>query len=168
MAVANPQPIVRFTVDGPPVPWERPGAYPDVNGEGKPTVRFYARSAKKSPLPAYKEAIQKLANAHRMRLKDWPAAGAYEVDLLFVCPRDWAPKGTLPPRGPRAWMADKPDADNFTKGVLDALNKILWKDDRQACDLRVVKVYAASDERPHTVVAVRPKGDILPGLDTMF
>lgn len=36
----------------------------------------------------------------------------------------------------------KPDADNYAK-VLDALNLIVWSDDSQIVDLRVVKFYGA-------------------------
>lgn len=36
----------------------------------------------------------------------------------------------------------KPDADNYAK-VLDALNLIVWADDSQIVDLRVVKFYGA-------------------------
>lgn len=36
----------------------------------------------------------------------------------------------------------KPDADNYAK-VLDALNLIVWTDDSQIVDLRVVKFYGA-------------------------
>ncbi len=37
----------------------------------------------------------------------------------------------------------RPDADNYLKCV-DALNGIVWVDDGQICDVRVVKVYDAS------------------------
>ena len=39
----------------------------------------------------------------------------------------------------------KPDADNIAKAVLDALNGILWHDDKQVCQLAVHKVYADRD-----------------------
>lgn len=164
----KPQPVIRFEVSGSPAQWERPRARAGVNGEGKPTIHFFHRKRKESPMKTYKESIQKLADAYRKLAKGWPIDGPYEVDLLFVCPRDLAPAGTLPAKGPRAWMPVKPDADNYAKCVLDALNKWLWKDDQQVVDLRVTKVYAASDEMPHTVIRVKPKGQSVPGLDTMF
>ena len=39
----------------------------------------------------------------------------------------------------------KPDADNIAKAVLDALNGILWFDDKQVCQLSIHKVYADRD-----------------------
>jgi Holliday junction resolvase RusA-like endonuclease len=166
MAVAKPQPVIIYAVPGAPAPWERPRAR--VGKEGEPRVVFFKRKRSESPLKTYQEAFVDLGKAHRNRTKGWPLDGVYEVDLLFVCPRDLAPAGLLPAKGPRAWMGKKPDLDNYVKGVLDALNKVLWKDDQQVVDLRVVKVFAASDERPHTKFAARPKGDRLPGLDCMF
>ena len=37
----------------------------------------------------------------------------------------------------------KPDADNIAKAVCDALNGVIWKDDSQVFDIRVVKRWAA-------------------------
>lgn len=36
----------------------------------------------------------------------------------------------------------RPDCSNLAKGVEDALNGVVWKDDSQIIDLRVVKQYA--------------------------
>lgn len=46
----------------------------------------------------------------------------------------------------------KPDLDNAVKLASDALNKIVWKDDAQICDLHVTRRYA---EIPQTVLTVR-------------
>ncbi|MBZ9706116.1 RusA family crossover junction endodeoxyribonuclease [Mesorhizobium sp. ESP7-2] len=46
----------------------------------------------------------------------------------------------------------KPDWDNFGK-ILDSMNLIVWADDAQIVDGRVVKWYSA---RPRMVVVVRP------------
>ena len=47
----------------------------------------------------------------------------------------------------------KPDADNLAKLVCDALNGIVWHDDRQIVDLRVTKNYSAE---PRTVINIEP------------
>ncbi|OES46197.1 hypothetical protein BA724_16375 [Domibacillus iocasae] len=38
----------------------------------------------------------------------------------------------------------KPDVDNYVKGIKDALNKVIWKDDSQVVDLNVSKFYSES------------------------
>ena len=49
------------------------------------------------------------------------------------------------------WPTGKPDLDNVAKLVLDAINKIVFNDDAQVIELRVLKFYAAS---PSTNVTV--------------
>jgi len=46
------------------------------------------------------------------------------------------------PKTRPVWPTTRPDADNYGKLVLDALNGILWRDDSQVVDLRIRKVYA--------------------------
>ena len=40
----------------------------------------------------------------------------------------------------------KPDADNVVKSVLDALNKLIYKDDSQVTDLLVHKYYSEEEK----------------------
>lgn len=42
------------------------------------------------------------------------------------------------------WPTSKPDPDNIMKG-LDALNEVVFRDDKQIVDARVIKSYS---ERP--------------------
>jgi Holliday junction resolvase RusA-like endonuclease len=46
----------------------------------------------------------------------------------------------------REWHTVKPDADNVGKAVCDALNGVLWIDDRQIVTLAVFKQYASRGE----------------------
>ncbi|MEO5302936.1 RusA family crossover junction endodeoxyribonuclease [Enterococcus cecorum] len=46
----------------------------------------------------------------------------------------------------------KPDADNYAKGILDAMKGIIWQDDGQVTDLIARKYYS---ERPRVEVAIR-------------
>lgn len=50
--------------------------------------------------------------------------------------KDWAP----------VYKIAKPDSDNLAKGVCDALNGLVWKDDSQVVELHIVKMFA-SDTR---------------------
>lgn len=46
----------------------------------------------------------------------------------------------------------KPDADNAAKIVMDALNGILYRDDKDVVSLSVVKRYASKDEVAHVAI----------------
>lgn len=54
--------------------------------------------------------------------------------------------GLLKPNAPR-WHTLKPDADNFAKAIMDAINDshLVWKDDSQVCFLQTTKEYAPAE-----------------------
>jgi Holliday junction resolvase RusA-like endonuclease len=56
----------------------------------------------------------------------------------------WALNGELLP-------ITRPDLDNLFKGAADALNGIVWRDDRQIVEARLIKVYS---DRPRLVLIV--------------
>lgn len=64
---------------------------------------------------------------------DGPLAVSIVVQLL-------KPKSA--PKRRVIWPTSRPDADNYGKLVLDALNGILWRDDSRVVDLRIQKVYS--------------------------
>jgi Holliday junction resolvase RusA-like endonuclease len=55
----------------------------------------------------------------------------------------------------RLYPTSKPDLDNIVKLLADALNGIVYKDDKQIVDMFVNKVYS---EHAETVVMIKPKG----------
>lgn len=59
--------------------------------------------------------------------------GAIEISLDFVLSK---PKSVK-----RKYPTVKPDIDNFTKCILDALNNIVYKDDAQIIKLQATKSY---------------------------
>ena len=60
---------------------------------------------------------------------------------------------------PAAHCVVKPDADNIAKAIMDALNGIAYEDDRQVCNLHVVKRRCAQGEEPRVQVYVHELGD---------
>lgn len=69
--------------------------------------------------------------------------GAVEVSIrLFVTPpASWSQKKQRAALAGEVFPTSKPDIDNVVKGIFDACNEIVWKDDKQAVDVRVVKRY---------------------------
>ena len=49
------------------------------------------------------------------------------------------------------WHTSKPDVDNLLKFVMDALNKVFWKDDSQVVSVIAQKRY---DEKPRTIIQI--------------
>lgn len=63
--------------------------------------------------------------------------GALKVEINFYFKRPKTVK--------RKYHTVKPDCDNLTKLVCDALNGILWKDDAQIVNLKASKNYSESN-----------------------
>ena len=72
-----------------------------------------------------------------------PLEGPLEV-CIVVC----LLKPKSAPKRRTVWPISRPDVDNYAKLVLDALNGILWRDDSQVVDLRVLKAFCTA-EHPH-------------------
>jgi len=72
-----------------------------------------------------------------------PLEGPLEVGIVV---RLLKPKSA--PKKRITWPISRPDVDNYAKLVLDALNGILWRDDSQVVELRVLKAFCTA-EHPH-------------------
>ena len=82
--------------------------------------------------------------------------GPVMVDMKFVFPplKSW-PKRKLKQldEGVTFHKTTRPDCDNLLKATLDSLSGIVWKDDSQIVELKMVKVYG---REPMTVFRVYP------------
>lgn len=120
---------IAFSVPGDPVPQPRPR----VSTRGG-SARAYVPA--KHPVHAYRASVAEAARE--------AGAGVHgdEVDVVidFVWGR---PKSHLRKDGvrPDAPRLPRPDLDNATKAVLDALNGVAWEDDSQVARLVVSKIY---------------------------
>lgn len=76
-----------------------------------------------------------------------PLTGALAVEMLAISPipKSWSLKRQVAAREGVVRPDRKPDFDNLVKLYCDALNGILWEDDKQIVDGRCIKVYG---ERP--------------------
>lgn len=101
------------------------------------------------------ENLVKLAAAEAMGGRE-VISGAVCVGIhLFVTPpASWSQKkqrDAISGRG--IFPTTKPDVDNVIKGIFDAMNEIVWKDDKQVVDVVVSKRYCTT---ARAVVEVRP------------
>ncbi len=139
---------------------ETPGAFVTIRlpgpprGKGRPRfarVGQFVRTFTDEKTMSYEERLSE-AGATCMKATP-PRLGALSVriEAAFPIPESWSKKkrsaalaGDLMPTG-------KPDFDNISKIVGDALNGIVWKDDSQIINASFRKFYA---EHPGLIVSV--------------
>ncbi len=74
-----------------------------------------------------------------------PTPDAVHVELAFekAMPVSWTKRQRLTMRGEP--ITQSPDIDNQVKAVLDALNGVVWEDDKQVSDLTVSRRWGETD-----------------------
>ena len=130
--------LVRFTVPGEIVPWARAGG-------GKNTPRFTPKRQR-----TYKGVIADYAHqAHgEQPLFDCPCE--LKIVAYYQWPKSWSANKRAKSGG---WKYTKPDADNITKIVKDAMNGIVYTDDARVVSQHCWKKFA---DKPCLMVEVRP------------
>lgn len=142
MKEKKPMAELRIVIHGEPVPQGRP------KFSSKPFPHAY------DPAPSrkYKEKVKVQA------LLDKPQelyAGALEVEVL-IYKKTLKSFSKVKKKAAEAKLlrpTTKPDADNYAKGILDAMKGIIWEDDGQVVRLICEKFYS---EDPRAEVTVRP------------
>jgi Holliday junction resolvase RusA-like endonuclease len=133
---------ITFTVPGAPV------------GKGRPRVGKvggFARLYTPEKTVNY-ESLVKMAAHEAMGGRDL-VLGAVAVRLDVCCPVPASWSGKKQERAIRDEIrpTTKPDIDNVTKAIFDAMNGVVWKDDSQVVSATVEKTYSHS---PRVVVSV--------------
>ena len=125
--------MVEFTTPGEPVAQGRPRAGKTRYGK---TIMYDPQNSRD-----YKQFVGLVARQHAPKTK---LEGALSVRMKIY---RQIPKSTTK-KNRALFLAGikrpvvKPDIDNFTKGVLDALNHIIYTDDSQVVDLNASKYYS--------------------------
>ena len=128
---------ITFRVPSLPVAQPRAKAT-TVNG----MARMYEASSKHG-IHTFKASVKMMAH---QTYQGPPLEGPLSARLTFV----FASK-----KKERVYKITRPDNDNLAKGVLDALNGLLFKDDSQVCELVVRKWHAGKDEQPHVMIEIQ-------------
>lgn len=63
------------------------------------------------------------------------------VGITVGIPPSWSKRKRADALAGLVRPTGKPDADNTLKLLADALNKVVWRDDSQLVDVRVIKLY---------------------------
>lgn len=82
-----------------------------------------------------------------------PLAGpvTLQMSIGVAVPASWSKRKRADALSGAIWPTSKPDLDNVLKLVGDALNGIVWQDDKQIVRAEVVRRYV---EAPQTVLTV--------------
>lgn len=75
------------------------------------------------------------------------------ISIDVMPPASWSQKKRAAALSGVLFPTSKPDLDNCAKGIFDAMNGIVWLDDKQVVDMRVVKRYS---QVARAAVEVRP------------
>ena len=125
--------ILEFTLPGPPRPKERPRF-------GGPRPRTPERTKE------YQGAIANVALVAKQRrrlenraLPAWPMDSTYEIECWFHFKKK---------------LDSLPDGDNCLKAVNDALEGVLWKNDRRVLDMHCHTSYEQAEDMTKVLVTV--------------
>lgn len=113
-------------------------------GKGRP--RFARRGAHviaytPEKTKAYESEIKAAASAAMAGSQ--VITGAVHIDIVIHVepPASWSKKRRAEALGDAVYPIGKPDIDNVTKGILDAMNGIVYADDKQVVQMTVAKRY---------------------------
>lgn len=135
--------LITFTIDGKPTPWKRP----------RRNRNAYFSSREQRDI---KNAIAGLA-VESMTQNDFTKAPMgcpiiMEVFAYFEMPPSWSKKKRRAMQD-NIYHTQTPDADNVGKLIKDALNGVVYHDDRQVSCLSVSKFWSLGPSK--TVVQIR-------------
>lgn len=133
--------MIRFTVYGEPKAQGRPR----FARRGNFVTTYDPKDSRE-----YKDTVYSVALQHR---PPSPLEGPLEVyiDCYRSIPKAFSQKKVMAACLGEIKPTSKPDVDNYAKGIKDALNGLVWKDDSQIVLLQVRKLYS---QTPRVEIAV--------------
>jgi len=100
----------------------------------------------------YKDYVRLAASEHApAKLLD--EALALEIKVFRPIPKSFSKKKAADAESGLIRPTTKPDADNYLKGIKDALKNVIWTDDSQIVDVHVSKWYG---QRPRVEITIKP------------
>jgi Holliday junction resolvase RusA-like endonuclease len=125
--------------------------------DGQPVAKGRARIARNgiAYTPAKTRAFESHGRMAAQIVMDGrePLAGplAVTVSAVLPVPASWSRRKTADALSGAVRPISRPDADNYLKSALDAVNGIVWRDDSQVVDCTVRKLYGAD---PRLVIEI--------------
>lgn len=132
--------MIRFTVPG------------KITGKGRPRFTRYGHVYTPKKTSNYEQMVKYSYLSTRSKRLDGPIR--VNIAAIFRIPKSYtkhekveAEMGILKP-------TKKPDVDNITKIILDALNGVAYQDDKQVIEVEVIKRYGKIGEEEHVIVSL--------------
>ena len=137
---------VSFVIPGTPV------------GKGRP--RFsrqgaFVRTFTPEKTASYENLVKVKAQEAMAGRQPMEGAVCVVIHLFVTPPASWSQKKQREAVSCRGiFPTSKPDVDNVIKGIFDAMNEIVWKDDKQVVDVVVSKRYCTTARAQVEVIAL--------------
>ena len=128
-----------------------------VRGKSRPrATRRAGKTAVYTPEIQHRKEACVMASAMREELPP-PFHGPVALDIFIsqAMPTSWSQKKQAEMTG--AYVDKKPDSDNQIKTIMDALNGLLWADDRQVAKISYEKRYGITHHAVIRVTALTPQ-----------
>lgn len=123
----------------------------DPRGKGRPRFGHGAVYTDKKTI-AFERALAWAAKTEMAGKEPFSGPVSVTIGANMPIPLSWSRTAHQEAITGQRRPAVKPDADNIAKAVLDALNGIVFHDDKQVVEMMVMKKYGV---QPSTVVTVR-------------
>lgn len=143
---------IAFTVPGEP------------QGKGRAKIvkiGGFSRMATPAKTVAYEGLVAMAAQQAMRGAQPLACACAIEVECIFAMPASMSKKNRVEALAGRMRPTKKPDGDNVLKAVCDGINGVVWKDDVQAVDSRVIKRYGDTPAVHVRVAVLGAEGALL-------
>ena len=115
-----------------------------IRGKGRPRFTRAGGVYTDAQTKAYEEAIAAAYKAEHVERIDSAPVKVF-IEARFKIPAYETKATKFAMQRDKIRPTKKPDIDNIAKVVLDALNGVAFKDDKQVIDLYVRKVYAINE-----------------------
>ncbi len=118
-----------------------------IRGKARPKVNTYTlRAYTPQETKDYEQLIQQYFIIKYPKYVTFEGRVFVKICACFPIPKNTSKKNLGPMLQNSISPTKKPDIDNIVKIVLDALNKIAFKDDNQITKLEVEKVYGSQEK----------------------
>lgn len=117
-------------------------------------VGGHARAYTPAKTARYERLVRECALGAMAGLEPIDGPVAVDIQVFVPVPVSWSHKKRASALAGITWPISRPDLDNFIKGVLDGMNKVVLTDDARIVAIQTSKQFAVC---PRVEVRVTPK-----------